>query len=109
MRRRGRLRARRSTNYLKVKGGVGTLTIQGRGVNTGAEPLGYLSKVSAFELGATSGKATLGPGVSEYARAADLEYIGAATQGQHRVLRALDARELGDAGDGGRVQHPDRP
>ena len=66
---------------LKVKDGVGTLTIHGRGVNTGAEPLGYVSKVSAFELGATSGKATLGTGVSEYARAADLEYIGAARKG----------------------------
>ena len=66
---------------LKVKDGVGTLTIKGKGVNTGAEPLGYLSKVSAFELGATSGKATLGTGVSEYARAADLEYIGAARKG----------------------------
>ena len=71
----------RANSDLRVKNGVGTLTLHGKGVNTGAEPLGYLSKVSAFELGATSGKATLAAGVSEYARAADLEHIGATLKG----------------------------
>ena len=68
--------------FLNVgKGTSAKINLAGDGVNTGAEPLGYLSKVSAFELGAVSGKATLGAGVSEYARAADLQYIGAAAKG----------------------------
>jgi len=68
--------------FLNVgKGTSAKINIAGDGVNTGTEPLGYVSKVSAFELGATSGRATLGTGVSEYARAADLEYIGAAAKG----------------------------
>jgi subtilisin family serine protease len=58
-----------------------TINIAGEGVNTGAEPLGYLSKVSAFELGITSGQATLGTGVSELARGADVQYAGAARKG----------------------------
>ena len=68
--------------FLNVGNGASAkINLAGDGVNTGAEPLGYLSKVSAFELGATSGKATLGAGISEYARAADLQYIGAAAKG----------------------------
>jgi hypothetical protein len=62
-------------------GNSGTINIAGPGVNTGAEPLGYVSKVSAFELGVISAKAPLGSGVSEYARAADLQYVGAARKG----------------------------
>ena len=38
--------------FLNVgKGTSATINIAGEGVNTGAEPLGYLSKVTAFELG----------------------------------------------------------
>jgi subtilisin family serine protease len=57
------------------------INIAGEGVNTGAEPLGYVSKVSAFELGITSAPATLGTGVSELARGADLQYAGAVVKG----------------------------
>ncbi|HEU4840236.1 MAG TPA: S8 family serine peptidase, partial [Ilumatobacteraceae bacterium] len=68
--------------FLNVgKGASARINIAGEGVNTGTEPLGYLSKVSAFELGAESGKATLGTGVSELARGADLQYVGAAVKG----------------------------
>ena len=73
---------RAAPGFLNVdKDGVAKINLAGDGVNTGAEPLGYLSKVSAFELGASSPKATLGTGVSEYARAADLQYIGAVRKG----------------------------
>ena len=54
------------------------INIAGEGVNTGAEPLGYVSKVSAFELGIVSGQATLCTGVSPLARGADIQYAGAA-------------------------------
>jgi hypothetical protein len=57
------------------------INIAGEGVNTGPEPLGWLSKVSAFELGIASGEATLGAGVSELARGADLQYVGAVVKG----------------------------
>jgi hypothetical protein len=57
------------------------INIAGEGVNTGAEPLGYVSKVSAFELGIESGEETLGAGVSTLARGADIQYAGAATKG----------------------------
>jgi hypothetical protein len=68
--------------FLNVGSGASAkINIAGVGVNTGAEPLGYLSKVSAFELGASSGLATLGTGVSPYARGADLQHIGAAVKG----------------------------
>jgi hypothetical protein len=68
--------------FLNVgKGTSAKINIAGEGVNSGAEPLGYLSKVSAFELGIESGKATLGAGVSELARGADIEYAGAARKG----------------------------
>ena len=50
-------------------------------MNTGVEPLGYVSKVSAFEHGLTSGKETLGTGVSELARGGDIQHIGAALKG----------------------------
>jgi subtilisin family serine protease len=62
-------------------GGSGTINIAGEGVNTGPEPLGYLSKVSAFELQHTSGLATLGSGVSELARNGDIQHVGVATKG----------------------------
>ena len=65
-------------------GNTGTITIEGDGVNTGAEPLGYLSKVSAFELGITSGPETLAPGTSDLARGADVRYVGACDEGLHR-------------------------
>jgi hypothetical protein len=61
--------------------GTSKIKIVGEGVSTGAEPLGYVSKVSAFEHGLTSGKETLGTGVSELARGADVEHIGAALKG----------------------------
>jgi subtilisin family serine protease len=60
---------------------AGRIKIVGEGVSTGAEPLGYVSKVSAFEHGLTSGKETLGTGVSELARGADLQHLGAALKG----------------------------
>jgi subtilisin family serine protease len=60
---------------------VGRIKIVGEGVSTGVEPLGYVSKVSAFEHGLTSDKATLGTGVSELARAGDIEHIGATVKG----------------------------
>jgi hypothetical protein len=63
------------------KDNTAKINLAGDGVSTGTEPTGYVSKVSAFELGATSGQATLAAGVSEYARAADLQYIGAARKG----------------------------
>jgi subtilisin family serine protease len=63
------------------KDNTAKINLAGDGVSTGTEPNGYVSKVSAFELGATSGQATLAAGVSEYARAADLQYIGAARKG----------------------------
>jgi hypothetical protein len=63
--------------------GVAQIKLVGEGVNTGTEPLGYVSKVSAFEHGLTSGKATLGTGVSELARGADIEHIGAAVKGSN--------------------------
>jgi subtilisin family serine protease len=67
--------------FLKVTGGTGTIALEGAGVNSGGpEPLGYLSKVSAFELQHTSGLATLGAGVSPLARNGDLQYVGAATK-----------------------------
>jgi subtilisin family serine protease len=73
---------RASTDEVRIdRKGVGRIKIVGEGVSTGAEPLGYVSKVSAFEHGLTSGKATLGTGVSELARGADLEHIGAALKG----------------------------
>jgi len=68
-----------SLNVLPNK--TAKINIAGEGVNTGAEPLGYVSKVSAFELGITSGKATLGTGVSELARGGDIQYAGAAVKG----------------------------
>ena len=55
-----------------------TINLSGQGIATGTEPLGYLSKVSAFELQATSPRATLPAGVSELARNADLRHVGAA-------------------------------
>jgi subtilisin family serine protease len=61
-------------------GGSGTINIAGEGVDTGAEPLGYLSKVSTFELQHTSGLATLGSGVSALARNGDLQHVGVATK-----------------------------
>ena len=64
-------------------GNTGTITIQGNGVNTGVEPLGYLSKVSAFELGITSGPESLAPGTSDLARGADIRYVGAAAKGSN--------------------------
>ena len=68
--------------FLNVgKGTSAKINVAGEGVNTGAEPLGYLSKVSAFELGIVSGQATLGNGVSPFARGADIQYAGAATKG----------------------------
>ena len=68
--------------FLNVgKGTSATINIAGEGVDTGAEPLGYLSKVSAFELGIVSGQETLGTGVSQLARGADVQYAGAATKG----------------------------
>jgi hypothetical protein len=67
-------------NITPNSGGAGTINIAGQGVNTGAEPLGYLSKVSAFELQHTSGLADLGPGVSPLARNADLRYVGTAVK-----------------------------
>jgi subtilisin family serine protease len=67
-------------NITPGSGGMGTINIAGQGVNTGAEPLGYLSKVSAFELQHTSGLADLAPGVSPLARNADLRYVGAAVK-----------------------------
>jgi subtilisin family serine protease len=73
---------RASSDYVKIdRKGTSRIKIVGEGVNTGAEPLGYLSKVSAFEHGLTSGKETLGTGVSELARGADIEHIGAALKG----------------------------
>lgn len=63
------------------RAGTSTIKIVGEGVSTGVEPLGYVSKVSAFELGLTSGKEALGTGVSELARGADLEHVGAALKG----------------------------
>ena len=60
---------------------VGRIKIVGEGVSTGVEPLGYVSKVSAFEHGLTSGKEALGTGVSELARGADIQHIGAAVKG----------------------------
>ena len=72
-----------ASNTVKIdrKTDTGTIKLTGAGVDTGAEPLGYLSKVSAFEHGLTSGKATLGTGVSELARGADIEHIGATLKG----------------------------
>ena len=68
--------------FLNVgKGASARINIAGEGVNSGAEPLGYLSKVSAFELGITSGKETLAAGTSELARGADVQYAGAARKG----------------------------
>jgi hypothetical protein len=61
-------------------GGQATITIAGAGVDTGAEPLGYLSKVSAFELQHTSGLAALGTGVSPLARNGDIQHVGVATK-----------------------------
>jgi subtilisin family serine protease len=73
---------RASSDFVKIdRKGTSRIKIVGEGVNTGAEPLGYLSKVSAFEHGLTSGKETLGTGVSELARGADIEHIGAALKG----------------------------
>ena len=54
--------------FVDATGGDGAIGIKGAGVNTGAEPAGYQSKVSAFELGITSGLATLGTGVPEHVR-----------------------------------------
>lgn len=67
--------------FLNVdKNGVAKINLAGEGVSTGVEPAGYVSKVSVFELGLTSGKATLASGVSELARGADLQYVGAMTK-----------------------------
>ena len=96
--------------FLNVgKGTSATINIAGEGVNTGAEPLGYLSKVSAFELGITSGKATLGTGVSELARGADVQYAGAAVKGNTVYFGVSTHARLGDSGDGRAVQRPGRP
>ena len=54
-----------------------TIHLSGQDVSTGAEPLGWVSKVSAFELQANSPRATLPAGVSELARNADLRHVGA--------------------------------
>jgi subtilisin family serine protease len=67
--------------FVDATGGDGTIGIEGAGVNTGAEPAGYQSKVSAFELGITSGLATLPAGVPEHARNADVKYAGAVRKG----------------------------
>lgn len=63
---------------LRIKQGVGLITLSGRDVETGTEPDGFVSKVSAFELQLTSPQATLPAGTSELARNADLRYVGAA-------------------------------
>jgi hypothetical protein len=61
---------------------TGRINIAGEGVNTGAEPLGWLSKVSAFELGIESGRLeTLPAGFPAQTRHADVQYAGAATKG----------------------------
>jgi subtilisin family serine protease len=68
--------------FVKVDGaGAGNIAIEGGGVNTGAEPAGHHSKVTAFELGLTSGLATLGAGVSPLARGGDVRYAGAVRKG----------------------------
>jgi hypothetical protein len=73
---------RASSNQVRIgRDGTSSIKLVGADVNTGAEPLGYVSKVSAFEHGLTSGKETLGTGVSELARGADLQHIGAALKG----------------------------
>jgi hypothetical protein len=54
----------------------GTIELEGKKVAAGAEP-DWNSKVSAFELQATSPQATLAPGVSPLARNADLRFVGA--------------------------------
>jgi subtilisin family serine protease len=73
---------RASANKVRIgRDGTSSIKLVGADVNTGVEPLGYVSKVSAFEHGLTSGKETLGTGVSELARGADLEHIGATLKG----------------------------
>ena len=81
----------------------------GNGVNTGAEPLGYLSKVSAFELGITSGPETLGAGRLAARTRCRHPVRGRRDEGDVCLLRALDVRRLGDSGDGRPVHDPDRP
>ena len=70
-----------SPRFLNVTPDGATLNLGGQGLNTGTEPLGYVSKTSAYELGIVSGKATLGTGVSELARAADVAYAGVTRKG----------------------------
>lgn len=64
--------------FTGVNSASNTIHLSGQDVATGAEPLGYLSKVSAFELQAVSPRASLPAGVSELARNADIRYVGAA-------------------------------
>ena len=77
-----RRRRRPRPPFLNVgKGTSAKINIAGEGVNTGAEPLGYLSKVSAFELGIESGQATLGTGGLGSPAVLTSSTPGAATKG----------------------------
>jgi subtilisin family serine protease len=67
--------------FVNATGGTGSIGLEGAGVNTGAEPAGFQSKVSAFELGITSGLATLAAGIPSHARNGDVKYVGAARKG----------------------------
>jgi len=67
--------------FVDATGGDGAIGIEGSGVSTGAEPAGYQSKVSAFELGITSGLETLAAGVPAHARNGDVKHVGAVRKG----------------------------
>lgn len=68
----------REVSFRGRNAGTREIRLHGDAVSTGTEPLGWSSKVSAFELQAESPKATLAEGVSELARNADLKQVGAA-------------------------------
>ena len=73
-----------------------TINIAGEGVNTGAEPLGYLSKVTAFELGITPAARRPSARACRSSPAAPTsQYTGAVREGRDGVLRPLHLGRLG--------------
>ena len=65
-------------NQVSIDSGsnAGSAVLSGTSVFTGSTPTDWQSRISMFELQAVSPRATLGPGVPEYAHAGDIRAVG---------------------------------